>query len=190
MKITVEPTNDRDYRAYIDSLGGKAEVAEITDNSLTDEETLEELVMNHPNLIGENDRLHVTIDKFTFEDVHYSSRRHEEVYTADGRYGTSEFLIEIDKIDQRNEAVRLSPVPILSEVRQSTDAPILRVFRLNLLLKGILKQSDKYIPIERAFETTTSEESNTQIYQSCPGCGTDLSEYDTLNFCPECGTEQ
>jgi hypothetical protein len=189
MKITVEPTHNRDYRAYIDSLSGKAEVAEITDNSLTEEETLEELVMNHPNLIGENDRLHVTIDEFTFEDVHYS-RRHEEVYTAEGRFGTSEFLIKIDRINQRNGAVRLSPVPILSEVRQSTDASILRVFRLDLLLEGILKQSNKYIPIEQAFETTTSENSNTQIHQSCPSCGTNLSEYDTLNFCPECGTEQ
>lgn len=43
-----------------------------------------------------------------------------------------------------------------------------------------------------AEQTVEAEEptTNTRIYQACSDCGADLSEHDTPQFCPSCGSEQ
>lgn len=156
MRVRLDPSNDRDYRAYVSSFRG--EDAEIVDGSLTQADTVEELVVNHPNQVTEHDRLHFKLSEFTFEDVHYS-QRHEEVYTAEGRGGTSEFLVRVNRI--HGDSVNFSPIPFVSEVRQSTDAPILRVFGLELLLEGVVKSHGEsiernhgeYVPTKEAFGT-------------------------------------
>lgn len=43
---------------------------------------------------------------------------------------------------------------------------------------------------EASKKETDQKESLTKIYEKCSNCDADLSEYDNLNFCPECGVGQ
>lgn len=181
MRVEIAPTNARDYRAYITpNYHINGQEMRIVDDSLTNANTIAELVANHQ--IARNDRLHFIIHEIIFEDVHYSSR-HEEVYTVES--SGSEFLMTLDTV--HDSGVNVSTIPILSEVR-STEASILRVFRLELLLEGILKTNAEYIPIEDVIKKDTTGLDHS-LQTICPECHNSLEEYRDVSFCPKCGSE-
>jgi len=138
MLIKLDPTNQKDYRSYIDNFNCR--IAEIVDDSKTEANTVKELVLNNFPRVDQGDQLHFKIREFTFEDIHYS--RHKNVYTVNKPKSRSggEFFVEITMIDPGSH-VGCGTIPILSEVRR-TDAAILRVFSMELELKGVLKNND------------------------------------------------